>query len=196
MDKGKDAAVRPRQGWSEVFDWREAAAFAPPRPRLRLGHPSSFEKGNFEPVFFLRCLGSSEGSRRVQLEVRGINLSSELKNHPEGMPAISRWLRPKAAPPVLEQAVMPTPAGVAPDIDYLQAVIPPGSIPGFNRIRGYRFAKPPANGWRPSGSSPSGSSASGSSNGDPEDRHRLSPACCRPGEASSCRRTQNGLSPF
>ena len=33
---------------------------------------------------------------RVQLEVRGINLSSELKNHPEGMPAISRWLRPKA----------------------------------------------------------------------------------------------------
>jgi hypothetical protein len=46
LDKeGKDAAVRRRQGWSDVFDWRESAAFAPPRPRLRLGHP--FPQGGF-----------------------------------------------------------------------------------------------------------------------------------------------------
>ena len=92
------------------------------------------------------------GKKGVQLKVRGINLCSELKNHPEGMPSISRWLRPKADTTGVRAGGSSTPAGVAPEIDPVQAVIPPGSISGFHRTRGYGFAKLPANSCRSSGS--------------------------------------------
>jgi hypothetical protein len=44
-EERKDVVVGPRQEWPEVFAWRDAAAFAPPWPRLRLGRP--FRKGGF-----------------------------------------------------------------------------------------------------------------------------------------------------
>lgn len=57
LDKeGNDAVIRPRLEWFEALTWRRVAAFAPPRPRFRLGRPSSSEKGNFEPLIYLRSL--------------------------------------------------------------------------------------------------------------------------------------------